>query len=61
VATLENLALRLRERRYVRGEPIVRQGGVGDTFYVIADGHVSVSVDGAVRRHHRPGDGDAPS
>jgi hypothetical protein len=56
VATLENLALRLSERSYAPGEPIVSQGRLGDTFYVIADGDVSVSVDGAVRGHQHPGD-----
>jgi hypothetical protein len=56
VATLENLALRLEERHFAPGETIVRQGDVGDAFYVIAGGEVEVEIDGVFRR--REGEGD---
>ena len=45
--TLEQLASSLVPVRYPRGEQIVRQGDRGDRFYVIRDGTVDVSVDGA--------------
>jgi predicted MFS family arabinose efflux permease len=56
VAMLENLALRLAERSYGAGEPIVVQGEVGNTFFVIAGGEVEVQVDGAFCCHARSGD-----
>jgi MFS family permease len=56
LAIVETLALRLRERSHPAGEPIVRQGEPGDTFYVIADGTVEVQVDGAVRRQEGAGE-----
>jgi len=56
IAVQENLALRLSERSYGAGEPIVTQGEVGDSFFVIADGEVEVQVDGAVRRSQHAGD-----
>ena len=48
-AMLETLALRLRERRYAAGDQIVVEGELGDEFFVIADGTVSVDVDGQPR------------
>jgi Cyclic nucleotide-binding domain/Major Facilitator Superfamily len=56
IAMQENIALRLTERSYGAGEPIVTQGEVGDSFFVIADGEVEVQVDGAVRRSQHAGD-----
>jgi hypothetical protein len=56
IAMQENIALRLTERSYSPGDPIVTQGEVGDSFFVIADGEVEVQVDGAVRRSQRVGD-----
>jgi MFS family permease len=56
IAVQENIALRLSERSYGPGEPIVTQGEVGDSFFVIADGDVEVQVDGAFRRVQHPGD-----
>jgi len=55
VAVLESLALRLDERRYGAGEEIVVQGEAGDEFFVVSEGEVEVSVDGAVRSVQRPG------
>jgi predicted MFS family arabinose efflux permease len=56
LAMLENLALRLTERRYGPGATIVTQGEPGDAFFVIADGEVAVDVDGAARPGLRAGD-----
>ena len=56
IAMQENIALRLTERSYSAGDPIVTQGEVGDSFFVIADGEVEVQVDGAVRRSQHAGD-----
>ena len=56
IAMQENIALRLSERSYGAGEPIVTQGEVGHSFFVIADGEVEVQVDGAKRRRQHPGD-----
>jgi predicted MFS family arabinose efflux permease len=56
IAVQENIALRLTERSYGASEPIVTQGEVGDSFFVIADGEVEVRVDGAVRRSQHAGD-----
>jgi predicted MFS family arabinose efflux permease len=55
IAVQENIALRLGERSYGAGEPIVTQGEVGDTFFVIADGEVEVRVDGTFRRNQGTG------
>ena len=56
IAMLETLALRLHERRFAAGAPIVVQGEVGDAFYVIDAGTVAVTVDGAPRRELSAGD-----
>jgi Cyclic nucleotide-binding domain/Major Facilitator Superfamily len=56
IAVQENIALRLTERGYGPGERIVKQGEVGDSFFVIADGEVQVQVDGATRRVQHAGD-----
>ena len=55
IAVQENIALRLAERSYDAGEPIVTQGERGDTFFVISDGEVEVRVDGAFRRNEGTG------
>jgi Na+/melibiose symporter-like transporter len=56
IAVQENIALRLTERSYATGDPIVTQGEVGDAFFVIADGEVEVQVDGAFRRREFAGE-----
>ena len=51
---LERLAIDAREVRVATGQVIFEQGAPGDSFYVIADGDVDVSVDGShVRRQGR--------
>ncbi len=56
IATVESLALRLSERSYAAGEPIVTQGEAGDSFFVIAEGEVEVDVDGVPARRERSGE-----
>ncbi len=41
-AELTNTAERMKRRRYLRGDAIIRQGEAGDEFYVIASGQVGV-------------------
>ncbi len=56
IATLENIALRLNERRYGDGEAIVLQGQAADAFFVIDEGQVRVEVDAMPRRGLGPGE-----
>ena len=55
-ATVEYLAGRAERRRVAAGATIVRQGERGDAFYVVADGVVEVSSDGAAPRELAAGD-----
>ena len=55
-ATVEYLAGRTERRRVAAGATIVRQGERGDAFYVVADGVVEVSSDGAAPRELAAGD-----
>jgi hypothetical protein len=51
---LERLAIDAREVRVAAGQVVFAQDAPGDSFYVIADGEVDVSVDGShVRRQGR--------
>ena len=54
---LEQLAQLLSERRAAAGDVIVRQGEAGDDFFLVAEGRVSVSVDGAPAGELGPGEG----
>jgi hypothetical protein len=45
IATLESITLGLSEHRYDDLEEIVIQGELGDSFFVIDEGHVQVEVD----------------
>ena len=54
-APLEHLAARLVPLRVDGGTTIVRQGDAGDRFYVVVEGEVEVSVDGAVVSELGPG------
>jgi hypothetical protein len=55
---LEHLAQSALWRRYAAGTDVVRQGDEGDAFYVVAQGELSVTVDGRLREHTLgPGDG----
>jgi CRP-like cAMP-binding protein len=53
---LENLVQTFEEVWFSEGEPVVRQGLSGSTFYVIIDGTASIRVDGVDRSTLRPGD-----
>ena len=55
-ATLEALASELVEVRHEPGAQVVRQGDVGDRFYVVAEGELAVAADGTPRPRLGPGD-----
>jgi len=57
--TREWAARRMIRRQYGAGETIVRQGDIGDTFYVIVRGNVEIDVENGGRvttRRSGPGD-----
>jgi CRP-like cAMP-binding protein len=55
---LEHLAQSALWRRHAAGTDVVRQGDEGDAFYVVAQGELSVTVDGRLREHTLgPGEG----
>ena len=54
---LERLALGARELRVPAGQVVFEQGAPGDSFYVIADGEVAVSIDGRHVRRQSQGQG----
>ena len=56
LATVENLAARLVPVAVTPGQQVIRQGDIGDRFYVIADGQVAVQCDGKPRRTEGPGE-----
>jgi Cyclic nucleotide-binding domain/Major Facilitator Superfamily len=56
LTVLEQLATELTEMRFSDGAEVIRQGEVGDRFYIVAEGAADVSVDGRVVRRMLPGD-----
>ncbi|MFB3738059.1 MAG: cyclic nucleotide-binding domain-containing protein [Candidatus Velamenicoccus archaeovorus] len=54
---LRRLADQMEEVRYMEGAPIVKEGEIGDTFYVIAEGQAKVeNTKGRVVNRLLPGD-----
>ena len=53
---LEQVAGDLAEVSYVDGEAIIREGEVGDRFYILASGRTRVTADGEPRAALGPGD-----
>jgi MFS family permease len=53
---LEQVAGDLATRSYQDGEPIIRQGEVGDRFYILASGRAEATADGEHLRDMGPGD-----
>lgn len=53
---LEQVAGDLSEVSYADGEPIIREGEVGNRFYILASGHTSVTSAGEERPELGPGD-----
>jgi CRP-like cAMP-binding protein len=54
---LEDLARALAPQAAPAGEIIVREGEPGDRYFVVAAGHLDVSMEGAYVRTIGPGDG----
>ena len=50
---ITNVAERMRKRRYREGETVIRQGDIGEEFFLVASGQVGVSVqkDGETEPH----------
>ncbi len=48
---LERLAQGTRWQRVAAGQDVVRQGDPADSYYLVASGEFSVTVDGALREH----------
>jgi predicted MFS family arabinose efflux permease len=55
-ATLEGLARCLEPLEVTAGTPVVREGELGDRFYVVVDGELDVTVDGEEVGHLARGD-----
>jgi MFS family permease len=53
---LERLAARASAATAMAGEPVVSRGDAGERFYVIAEGHAAVELDGGESRELGPGD-----
>jgi MFS family permease len=56
LTVLEQLAGGLRPVRFADGIPIIRQGEVGDRFYIVAEGEAEVRSEGKPLRRLGPGD-----
>jgi MFS family permease len=48
---VEHLAQGAHWEQIPAGDPVVTQGEIGDCFYIVAEGELSVTVDGVVRDH----------
>jgi predicted MFS family arabinose efflux permease len=56
VSTIEQLARNVREESAEPGQVVIKQGQVGDSFYVIIDGEIEVSKNGRLLRVLSDGD-----
>jgi len=54
---LERLAASLIPAHVEAGDEIIRQGDIGDRYYVLAEGRVTVMIDGVPARELGPGEG----
>jgi len=55
LTVLEQVADELRPMRFAAGDVVIRQGEVGDRFYVIGSGEVEVEADDRIVRRMGPG------
>lgn len=53
---VEQIARLFKERHFVEGETVVREGSGGAAFFLIVSGEATVSVGGTPRRSLGPGD-----
>lgn len=56
VATVDQLATVLEHREFQPGETVMREGEVGDRFYIVVSGRARVTVDGKTVRYLEHGD-----
>ena len=56
LTVLEQVASELHAVRYAAGSPMIRQGEVGDRFYILAEGEAEATIDGQLVRRMGPGD-----
>ena len=56
LAVTELLAAEVEPRQFPAGVVVMREGDIGDRFYLITEGSAAVSVQGAARPSLRPGD-----
>jgi MFS family permease len=56
LTTIEDLASRLEDVRVAAGSDIVRQGEVGDCFFIVESGRLETLIDGEAVRQLGPGD-----
>lgn len=57
LVVVERLARSMVPGHHVAGAAVVTQGAAGDAYFVVADGHASVTIDGERVRRLGPGDG----
>jgi len=53
---VEKIALLFKERRFPRGETVIKEGSGGAAFYVIESGEATVTIGGEVRAALKAGD-----
>jgi CRP/FNR family transcriptional regulator, cyclic AMP receptor protein len=53
---VEEIARLFKERRFSRGETVVKEGSVGDSFFLIDAGEAGVFIRGKGRTTLKPGD-----
>lgn len=56
VSMVERVASSLKRMNLETGAQVIRQGDVGDSFYIISDGEIEITVDGGATRTLRAGD-----
>jgi CRP-like cAMP-binding protein len=53
---IQEIARLFKEHRFSKGETVVKEGSVGDSFFLIDSGEAGVFIDGKGRTTLKPGD-----